>query len=337
MAHLPHDGGSGKPSGTARGPSAGERILESGDSPFPGGRQFAFTILDDTDDSRVENTRPIYDLLAELGFRTTKTVWPVACPEGSREFFAGATMAEPDYRAWCLTLPERGFELTWHCATMESSTRERTVKGLEAFREAFGGYPEIHANHALNRENIYWGHRRYRTPWRWVASLAMESQPYEGEVEGSPYYWGDLCQRHIRFTRNFAFARVNTLSADPEMPYRLESTPFVQYWFSATDVPDLRTFNRLMTPASLDRLAEERGVCLMATHLGKGFVRDGRVDRQAESTLRHLARLPGWFVPVSELLEYLVQKGKGRRRGWWSLARLEGKHLLDRVRSRLWQ
>lgn len=334
MELLHHRGASGSPSG--HGGRTREHDAEGGESPFPGGRRFAFTILDDTDDSRVENTKPIYDLLAELGFRTTKTVWPVACPEGSREFFAGATMAEPDYRAWCLTLPGRGFELTWHCATMESSLRERTVQGLEAFRAAFGGYPAIHANHALNRENIYWGHRRYQTAWRWVASLAMDDQPYEGEVEGSPYYWGDLCQRHIRFTRNFAFSRVNTLSADPEMPYRLDSTPCVHYWFSATDVPDLHAFNRLMTPASLDRLAEEGGVCLMATHLGKGFVREGRVDPQAEATLRHLARLPGWFVPVSELLEHLLRRGKGQRRNWWSLARLEGRHFIDRVRSRLW-
>lgn len=317
-------------------PSGGEGAGVAG-SPFPGGRRFAFTILDDTDDSRVENAQPIYDLLAELGFRTTKTVWPVACPEGSREFFAGATMAEPEYRAWCLTLPERGFELTWHCATMESSLRERTEQGLEAFRAAFGKYPEIHANHALNRENMYWGHRRYQTAWRWLAALAHGGPAYEGDLAGSPYFWGDLCRRHIRFARNFAFAQVNTLRADPEMPYRLDATPLVQYWFSATDVPDMRAFNRLLTPAAFDRLAEEQGVCLVATHLGKGFVQNGRIDRQVEETLRYLARLPGWFVPVSELLEFLLRTGRGQRRSWWSLARLEGRHLFDRVASRLWQ
>jgi hypothetical protein len=318
--------------------TAGERTSRSGDLVFPGGRRFAFTILDDTDDSRVDNAKPIYDLLAELGLRTTKTVWPVGCPEGSREFFAGATMADPEYRSWCLTLPGRGFELTWHCATMESSLRHRTEEGLEAFRATFGDYPRIHANHAQNRENIYWGHRRYRTAWRWVAALALHrGTAFEGEVEGSPYFWGDLCRRHMRFTRNFAFAEVNTLRADPEMPYRLDSTPMVHYWFSATDVPDVRAFNRLLTPASLDRLAAEGGACLVATHLGKGFVQNGRVDPGAEATLRHLARLPGWFVPVSELLEYLLQSGRGRRRGWWSLARLEGRHLVDRFLARRWQ
>lgn len=331
MTHLPDAEVQRQP---AR-PSGGEAAGAVG--PYPGGRRFAFTILDDTDDSRVENTRPIYDLLAELGLRTTKTVWPVACPEGSREFFAGATMAEPEYRDWCLTLPERGFELTWHCATMESSSRERIEQGLEAFRAAFGKYPEIHANHALNRENIYWGPRRYNSVWRWVAAAAHDGPMFEGEVAGSPYFWGDLCQRHMRFTRNFAFTEVNTLRADPEMPYRLDATPFVRYWFSATDVPDLSAFNRMLTPAAFDRLAEEEGVCLMATHLGKGFMQNGRIDRQFEETLRYAARLPGWFVPVSELLEYLLRTGRGNRRSRWSLARLEGRHQLDRIRSRLWQ
>ena len=51
---------------------------DSGSLDFPEGRKFAFTILDDTDDATVENVRPVYDLLTELGFRTTKTVWPLA-------------------------------------------------------------------------------------------------------------------------------------------------------------------------------------------------------------------------------------------------------------------
>src|SRR6185436_5946929 len=52
--------------------------------PFPGGARFAFTVMDDTDVATVENIRPIYRLFESLGMRTTKTVWPVACPEGSR-------------------------------------------------------------------------------------------------------------------------------------------------------------------------------------------------------------------------------------------------------------
>ena len=49
---------------------------------FPQGKRFAFTIVDDTDVATVANVKPLYDLLHELGFRTTKTVWPLGCPEG---------------------------------------------------------------------------------------------------------------------------------------------------------------------------------------------------------------------------------------------------------------
>jgi len=38
---------------------------------FPNGNRFAVSILDDTDDARVENVKPVYDLLGEPGFRTT--------------------------------------------------------------------------------------------------------------------------------------------------------------------------------------------------------------------------------------------------------------------------
>jgi len=43
----------------------------------------------------------------------------------------------------------------------------------------------------------------------------------------------------------------------------------------------------------------------VATHLGKGFTVNGRVDPRVETILRALAARSGWFVPVSELLDYM--------------------------------
>jgi hypothetical protein len=93
-------------------------------------RKFIFTILDDTDDATVENVKPAYELLEELGFRTTKTVWPLDCPEGSKLYFAAQTLQNPEYLAFIRELSVRGFELASHGATMESSVRERTARGL---------------------------------------------------------------------------------------------------------------------------------------------------------------------------------------------------------------
>ena len=44
---------------------------------WPGGKSFAFTVFDDTDRATVENVGPVYRFLAELGFLTTKSVWPI--------------------------------------------------------------------------------------------------------------------------------------------------------------------------------------------------------------------------------------------------------------------
>ena len=40
---------------------------------LPTGKRFAFSILDDTDDSTLENVEPLYAILRDHGFRTTKT------------------------------------------------------------------------------------------------------------------------------------------------------------------------------------------------------------------------------------------------------------------------
>jgi len=303
---------------------------------FPGGREFAFTILDDTDDATLENVKPFYDLLHELGMRTTKTVWPVACPEGSKNYFAGTTLADPRYLDFVRELHSRGFEITWHNATMESSDRERTINALETFKDWFGSYPSLHCNHGQNRENLYWGVKRYTNPvLRRVAARARrrDDPPFMGEVESSPYFWGDLCRQHFRFVRNFSFFQLNCLATDPEMPYRLRQTPYVNHWFSTSDAPDVAAFRRLVTRRGLDALRAERGVCIISTHLGKGFVRDGKVDPEVEDTLRYLATLPGWFVPVTPLLDELLKTSSTAPRSIGSLWRLELRHALDRFRG----
>ena len=303
---------------------------------YPGGREFAFSILDDTDDSTVDNVKPIYDLLFELGMRANKTVWPIDCREGSKDYFAGSTLADAEYRRFAHELRERGFELTWHAATMESSRRERTIRGLEAFRREFGRYPSLHCNHGENRENIYWGAKRYRNPVLRLlhrATRGDDAPKFCGEVEGSDYFWGDLCRQYFRFVRGFTWRSVNTLRRDRSLVYRLAWTPYVDCWFSTSDAADVRAFNRLVTGEAIDRLRSERGVCILSTHLGKGFVRHGRVDPAVEKTLRYVAALPGWFVPVSEILEHFRARTPRLERPYRVHAVHEIRHALDRLRG----
>src|SRR5687767_14416538 len=174
---------------------------------FPDGRQFAFTIIDDTDVATVENVAPMYALLERLGMRTTKTVWPVGCPEGSADFGSSETMEDPAYRAFVVDLQRRGFEIASHGATMESSTRERTLRGLEEMRQAFGAYPAVHANHANNRDGLYWGSARVDHPVvRATYRLILGGRDtFEGHIAQSPYWWGDAARAHVRYVRNLTF------------------------------------------------------------------------------------------------------------------------------------
>src|SRR5262245_11606316 len=113
--------------------------------------------MDDTDVATVSNVGPIYRLLADLGMRTTKTVWPVACPEGSNTYSSLSTLEHPAYLNLVLDLERAGFEIGYHGATMESSRRERTVRAIDKFLRSFQKPPRVYANHSYNQENLYWG------------------------------------------------------------------------------------------------------------------------------------------------------------------------------------
>lgn len=296
---------------------------------FPDGRRFAFTVIDDTDVATVQNVAPVYALLERLGMRATKTIWTMPCAEGSRNFSSSQTLEDAEYRAFVVDLQRRGFEIASHGATMESSTRERTAAGLERFRTVLGAYPRVHANHAMNGENLYWGAARVDAPpLRRLLRSMVGTSYYQGDVEGSPYWWGDLCERHMTYVRNLTFAEINLLRVNPTMPYRDPSRPLVPWWFSATDAEDAEAFCQLISPARQERLERENGLCIVATHFGKGFVRDGRMVETFQERLEMLARRPGWFPTVGELLDWL--RGQQRdevlspaewRRMQWTWAR----------------
>lgn len=311
---------------------------------FPNGKRFAFTIIDDTDVATVENVAPVYALLERLGLRTTKTVWPFACPEGSPNFSSSETLEDADYRAFVIDLQRRGFEIASHGATMESSDRARTVRGLERMREVFGAYPAVHANHASNRENLYWGAARVDEAWARSVyrMLQPELDAFEGHVEGSAYWWGDLARAHIRYVRNLTYASLDVSRINPTMPYHDPRRPVVNWWFSAADANDCAEFNQLVRLRAQERLEKGGGVAIVATHFGKEFATGGRVNPETEKLLTALSRRDGWFVPVGTLLDWLREQGAGgelpqaewRRMQWRWLADLVTRGVPARIR---WQ
>jgi hypothetical protein len=311
---------------------------------FPGGARFAFTIMDDTDNATVENVQPIYRLLESLGMLVTKTVWTVRCEEGSEVFGAAQTLDDAPYRDFVIDLNRRGFEIAFHGATMESSKRDRTTRALTQFAKMFGP-PKVHANHSLNRENLYWGVDRVDDPIlraMYRITLGHSDDFYQGHVAESPFWWGDLCAAQIKYVRNLSFEEINLLRINPSMPYTDVRRPYAPWWFSASDAENADAFVDLMSMENQARLEREGGVCIVATHLGKGFCVNGKVRDDVRERLVALARRRGWFVPVGPLLDELrLRRTEGPlpsrewRRMQWRWARdLVARRLAARRRAR---
>jgi hypothetical protein len=279
---------------------------------WPDGKRFAFTVFDDPDAQTVEGGKRVYGLLADLGFRTTRGVWPGAAVRTPNS--RGATCADAEYRQHTQSLRAAGFEVGYHNHTKHSSTRDEIIGGLEAFRDYFGHDPAAMANH-YNADAMYWGPARLTPPVRslYVAATAgRKNGRHFGHVEGHPSYWGDICRDRIRYCRNFVFSNIDTLAACPWMPYHDETKPFVNAWYASTEGSNAPRFLNALTEANQDRLEESGGACIMYTHFGHGFVDEatGVMSPRFAQLMRRLSAKDGWFVPVSTLLDYLrAQQG----------------------------
>jgi len=275
---------------------------------WPDGKQFAFTIFDDPDSQTVEDGKRVYDLLAEMGFRTTRGVWPgtpIRTPNSP-----GAACDDAEYIRHTQTLQDAGFEVGYHNHTRHSSRREEIIAGLEAFKEFFGRYPSAMANH-YNAEAMYWGPARLTPPLRAVyvaATFGRTKNRHFGHVPGHESFWGDVCRERIRYCRNFVYADLNTLAACPTMPYYDRTKPFVNAWYASTEGSNAPRFIAALHERNQDRLEAEGGACIMYTHFGHSFVEDGKVSPRFIELMRRLSRKGGWFVPVSTILEYLQQQ-----------------------------
>ena len=273
---------------------------------WPDGKAFAFTVFDDPDGQSLAGSELVYGLLADLGFRTTKAVWPVG-PVRERNS-GGDTCASVPFRRHAVALKARGFEIAYHLAAPHSSAREETIDALDRFRDYFGTPPVSMANH-YNREAIYWGASRLSGAARCLyhtVTLGRSAGRYRGHVQGSPYFWGDVCQAQIRYCRNFVFRDINTLRACPQMPYHNPMHPWMNFQFASTEGDQCAAFLAAINEAAQDRLESEGGACIMYTHFGLGFEDRGRAVPRFRDLMQRMSRKNGWFVPASTLLDYLL-------------------------------
>lgn len=273
---------------------------------WPKGYSFAFTVFDDPDGQSLETTQRVYSFLGDLGFRTTIGVWSLDIRQSPNS--GGETCSNPEYRAFLQHLQAIGFEIGFHNAAPYSTTREETAEGLRLFQAYFGKPPSAMANH-YNAEAIYWGPARL-TGWRRtlynVITLGRTRDKWFGHVESHPSFWGDICREQIRYCRNFVYSDIDTLKMNPWMPYFDPLRPYVRGWYSASEGHDANAFLKTLSVAHQDRLEAEGGASIMYTHFGHGYIRDGKLIPEFRRTMEHLARKNGWFVPVSELLDFLA-------------------------------
>ena len=282
---------------------------------WPEGKEFAFTIVDDTDVSFLPRVSPVYEFLHANGFRTTKTAWPLRAR--GRGITGGDCLEDEGYRKWVLELQSQGFEIAIHGVADETSDRARVLEGLDRFRRYLGHDPTMHVNHVGQDEAVYWGSARLDGPVRsayWLYRKYRGSS-YEsfGHRPDSDKFWGDICYKRIRYVRNLVYPDINTIRADPLMPYHDPRRPFVRYWYSASYGSGLENFVRLVSEENQDRLRREGGACIVYTHLGSSFY---PLDPEFRRLMTRLGSLPGWFVPASTLLDYL-----GEQRGWQDVSR----------------
>lgn len=300
---------------------------------WPSGKRFAFSVFDDTDLATMDNVPEVYALLADLGFRTTKSVWAVRGPR--TPYLGGSTSDDADYRAWTLDLQARGFEIGSHGATFHTSMRDETIAALDRFRDVYGHDPATYANHATCGESVYWGVDRvsgvHRAAYQVMTGFKSRSR-FRGHVDGDPMFWGDVCRDRIRYVRNFTYDDINTLKACPMMPYHDTKRPFVAMWFASSEGQNVKSFCERLTDANQERLEAEGGACIMYTHFASGFYADGRLDSGFRRTMEGLARRDGWFVPVVTLLDYLRDHGRGADLSDRERATIERRWLISKAK-----
>lgn len=279
--------------------------------PYP--YRAGFCVTDDTDGASPESVAIVYDFLATIGLRTTKTVWalepaePCGVPALPLSITSGVTLQHPGYLAYVRKLHEQGFEISLHGASGGNNVRSRTEAALETLdREC--GPSRTYICHAKNAENPYW-HERVAPRGPAQALLGLASRYHcSGEDPASPYYWGDLCLARGLRIRLFRTRNVNTLAENPSMPYYDPEKPLVAAWFSATK----RSFADCCTPESIAQLRAERGLCVLYQYMHRyADLERGRVKPELEAPATRLRSASDVLVDTTERIMDRLQLMQG--------------------------
>lgn len=290
-------------------------------SPYPNGKNFAFTVTDDPDGNTLNSIKPIYDFLLKSGFKTTAAVWvdsatySTGIPNFLSEAFQGDSCANPDYLEYMIHLNNNNFEIALHTATAGNDYRNVTKNCYEKFKQYFGYYPKINIMHSTNLDNVYWGSKVVNNNLiqKTINRLVERARfPYGGENPESIFFWGDILKEKTKYVRLWGTSDINTLKYNPSMPYHDPKKPFVNYWFSFSDGYNVDIFNNLISAKNIDKLNRERGACIVYTHFSSNFSKKAtngvfQLNKIFKARMETLSKNHnGWFVPASTILDRLL-------------------------------
>ena len=93
-----------------------------------------------------------------------------------------------------------------------------------------------------------------------------------------------------------------------------------------------RSFCQTISEKNQDRLEEEMGCCIMYTHFGvDNCLEEGKLNSDFVRLMERLSRKDGWFVPVSTLLDHVLQERGHHVISSREHSRLERKWLMEKV------
>jgi hypothetical protein len=265
-----------------------------------------FCITDDCDATDLDPFRRVYDFLQRAGLPVTRAVWafkpdqPCGIPAAPPSILRGITLADPGYSAYCRELAAAGFEICLHGASAGNNRRERTLAALDLVAESFGP-PRTHICHAKNADNPYWEHKVAPDPLTRGLLRLYSRHRCSGEVESSPYFWGDACRARIRQVRLFRTRNTDTLAANPSMPYFELNKPLVPGWFSATK----RSFRDCTSAPALGRLKRNRGLTVLYQYLHRYAAPAGVTPAFREGIERLRAERDIWPATTGAVMDRL--------------------------------
>jgi len=283
-------------------------------SPYPDGRNFAFTIVHDADTAYSQRLAPLFEVFDALGMRITATVFALWAGEDGgeiwskwensddpdRAFFEPMNVPLEDLheRDFYQRLAEKGHEIGLHTPSERSDTRDDFVRAYELYKSIFGEFPKVYVEHSKVNN--------------------MEAQQSEGADPKSPHYYTDLLNSY----RSWVWVDGSGAIPEPteEKYYDILATygsPFNNYALKKYGI--LRGFRRTgqwkdsngdgflkwYSKANIDSLESGRGTALVYTHLDYKWLdpKSRRMREENRLRLEYLASKDGWFAPAGEILD----------------------------------